>query len=81
MSHRVASKHSTTLKLYKTQCFNVATPFDFHQSAKKRKKPTISLIAHFFNIGILYRKIDHVQEHFFKELILHHKGLLFIELH
>jgi hypothetical protein len=47
MSHHVVSKHSTTLKLYKTQCFNVATPFDVHQSAKKRKKPTISLIAHF----------------------------------
>jgi hypothetical protein len=25
MNHHVASKHSTTLKLYKTQCFNVAT--------------------------------------------------------
>jgi len=46
MGHHVASKHSTTLKLYKTQCFNVATPFDVHQIAKKRKKPTIGLIAH-----------------------------------
>jgi hypothetical protein len=71
MNHHAASKHSTTLKLNKTQCFNVATPFDVHQSAKKRKKPTIGLIAHFFNIGILYRKIDHVQEQFLKELILY----------
>jgi hypothetical protein len=71
MGHRVASKHSTTLKLYKTQCFNVATPFDVHQIAKKRKKPTIGLIAHFFNTGILYRTIDHVQEKFVKELIFY----------
>jgi hypothetical protein len=71
MSHHVASKHSTTLKLYKTQCSNVATPFYVHQSAKKRKKPTIGLIAHFFNTRIHYGKIDHVQEQFLKELILY----------
>jgi hypothetical protein len=71
MSHHVASKHSTTLKLYKTHCFKVATPFDIHQSAKKKKKPTISFIVHFFNTGILYKKTDHVQEQFFKELMLY----------
>jgi hypothetical protein len=72
MNCDVILEHFIILKLYyKIQCSNVATKFDVHQTIKKRKKRTMASIVDFFSSEIFYKKTNHTQKHFCKDLVFY----------
>jgi hypothetical protein len=52
-------------------CFNVGTTSYAHQSAKNMKKPNACSIVNFFNIKGPYKKTNHVQKQFLKDLVFY----------
>jgi hypothetical protein len=52
-------------------CFNVGTTSYAHQSAKNMKKSNACSIVNFFNIKGPYKKTNHVQKQFLKDLLFY----------